>query len=60
MLARAESVECFLIPVPCSVLAAMQDSPPQFGLKYEFARHTPAQQPDTGTATGETSIKSLL
>ena len=41
VLAMAESLECFNIPIPCHVLDKLENNNQQFGLRYNFDRDIP-------------------
>ena len=41
VLAMAESLECFPIPIPCHVLDKLENNNQQFGLRYKFDKDVP-------------------
>ena len=41
VLAMAESLECFNIPIPCHVLDKLENNNQQFGLRYNFDKDIP-------------------
>ena len=43
VLAMAESLECFNIPVPCHVLDKLENNNQQFGLRYNFDKDLPLE-----------------
>ena len=43
VLAMAESLECFNIPIPCHVLDKLENNNQQFGLRYNFDKDLPLE-----------------